>query len=290
MNPRLLKERYCEKTWSASDRMVFSPQWELHTALTHNTIRIDGSTTSEPMASTVEHELTNFAITGSHKLAETLRLWAGWSNAFEPNRGMMKMGDFLPLKQARETEVGVEFKRGPQKLQLSVYDIRKSNLAGRDPRDKNYVIPVGPARSSGVQFTARQSFESIALYAGATLQHARTTAATRSAQGPYLPGIADRYGALGGTWQLRMHDWPAVDLKMVATGARPGDSIGSFFTPGAAVWHLNVFGTVAGEAAAQRSIGLDNLFDMRYIRAIGETDYAWQGECRKLTLTWQQAL
>jgi outer membrane receptor protein involved in Fe transport len=186
-------------------------------------------------------------------------------------------------------EVGVGFERGRQKLQFSIYDIRQSNLAGRDPSDSNYLIPVGAARSSGLQFTARQSYEDFALYAGGTLQHARTTTTTSAAQGPYLPGIADRYGALGGTWQPRMHDRTAVDLKMIATGARPGDSTGSFFAPGAAVWNLNVSGTVAGGSTAEWSIGLVNLFDRRYVRALSAADNVWQGERRKLTLTWQQA-
>lgn len=288
LTPRLLKERYRENTWSASDRIEFSPQWELHAAVTHNTIHIDSSASNAPMVPVANHELTNLAITGSHRVDEALRVWIGLGNAFEPNRGMMKSGDFLPPKQARETEVGVAFERGRQKLQCAIYDIRQSNLAGRDPSDRNYLIPVGSARSSGLQFTVRQSFEGIVLYAGGTLQHARTTVPTSTAQGPYLPGIADRYGALGGTWQPRMHDRTTVDLKMIVTGARPGDSAGSFFAPGAAVWNLNVSGTVAGGSAAQWSIGLVNLFDRRYVRAIGAADNVWQGERRKLTLTWQQ--
>lgn len=290
LNPRQLKELYNEKTWSASDRIVFSPQWELHTALTHNTIRIDSSATSAPMMPAAAHELTNFTVTGSHKLAEDTRVWGGWSNAFEPNRGMMKSGAFLPPRQAKQSELGMEFKRGLQALQLTAYDVRQSNLAGRDPSDRNFVIPVGSARSSGIQFTARQGFENLAFYAGATLQHARTTTPTSASQGPYLPGIADRYGALRGTWRPSMRNSPTLDLKMVATGARPGDSVGSFFAPGAAVWHFNVAGNVEGNAAAQWSIGLANLFDRRYIRAISAADYVWQGERRKLTVTWQHAL
>ncbi len=286
LTPRVLKERYSESTWSASDRIEFSPKWELQTAVTRNTIHIDSSSTNAPMVPVASHELTNFAVTGSHRVDEALRVWVGWGNAFEPNRGMMKSGDFLPPKQAREAEVGAAFERDRQKLQFAIYDIRQSNLAGTDPSDRNYLIPVGSARSSGLQFTARQSFEDITLYAGGTLQHARTTTPTSVAQGPYLPGIADRYGALGGVWQSG--GWPTVDLKMIATGARPGDSKGSFFAPGAAVWHLNVSGTVAGGSTAQWSIGLVNLFDRRYIRAISAADNVWQGERRKLTLTWQQ--
>ena len=289
LTPRLLKERYSESTWSASDRIEFSPQWELQTAVTHNTIHIDSSASDTPMMPVANHKLTNFAITGSHKVDKYLRLWVGWGNAFEPNRGMMKSGDFLPPKQSRETEVGAAFERGRQKLQFSIYDIRQSNLAGADPSDRNYLIPVGAARSSGLQFTARQSIENFALYAGATFQHARTTTTTSAAQGPYLPGIADRYGALGGIWQPSMYDRTSVDLKMIATGPRPGNSAGSFFAPGVAVWHLNVSGTVAGESAAQWSIGLVNLFDRRYIRALSAADNVWQGERRKITLSWQQA-
>lgn len=289
LSSRMLKERYRENTWSASDRIEFSPQWSIHTAVTHNAIHIDSSASTAPMVPVANHELTNFAITGSHRVDDALRVWVGWGNAFEPNRGTMKSGDFLPPRQARETEIGVAFERDRQKLQFAIYDIRQSNLAGRDPSDSNYLIPVGAARSSGLQFTARQSFEDIALYAGGTLQHARTTTATSAAQGPYLPGIADRYGVLGGVWQSGVHDWPAVDLKMIATGPRPGDSTGSFFAPGAAVWHLNVFGTAAGVTDAQWSIGLVNLFDTRYIRALSAADYVWQGERRKLTLTWRQA-
>jgi iron complex outermembrane receptor protein len=289
LTPRMLKERYSERTWSASDRIVFSPQWELHTAVTHNTIHIDSSASNAPMVPVADHGLTNYAITGSHKVDEALRVWVGWGNAFEPNRGMMKSGDFLPPKQARETEVGVAFERGRQKLQFSTYDIRQSNLAGRDPSDSNYLIPVGAARSNGLQFTTRQSIENFALYAGATFQHARTTTTTSAAQGPYLPGIADRYGALGGTWQPSMYDRTTVDLKMIATGARPGNSTGSFFAPGVAVWNLNVSGTVASGLDAQWSIGLVNLFDRRYVRALSAVDYVWQGERRKLTLSWQQA-
>jgi hypothetical protein len=289
LTPKLLKERYGEKTWAVSDRIVFSPLWELHTALTHNVIGIESSSTGAPMVATAAHGLTNFAMTASHKPRDTTRIWVGWSNAFEPNRGMMKSGEFLPPKQAQETELGFEFKQGPQKLQVSLYDIRQSNLAGRDPSDRNYLIPVGAARSSGIQFTGRRNFENLVLYAGATLQHARTTAVTSATQGPYLPGIADSYGAMGGTWQSHMPNRFEVDLKMIATGVRPGDSTGSFFAPGAAVWHLNMFGTPSSIPGGQWSVGLLNLFDKRYIRALSASDYAWQGERRKLTLAWQQA-
>jgi outer membrane receptor protein involved in Fe transport len=290
LTPRLLKERYSEKTWAVSDRLVFSPRWELHTALTHNIIAIESSATDAPMATSAAHGLTNFAMTASHKPNDTTRMWVGWSNSFEPNRGTLKSGDFLPPKEAQETELGLEFKQGAQKLQISLYDIRQSNLAGRDPSDRNYLMPVGAARSSGVQFTGRRNVENLALYAGATLQHARTTTVTSAAQGSYLPGIADRYGAMGGTWQPRILSSPEVDLKMIATGARPGDSTGSFFAPGATVWNLNVSGKSASIATAQWSIGLFNVFDKRYIRALSAPDYAWQGERRKLALTWQQAL
>jgi outer membrane receptor protein involved in Fe transport len=288
--PRLLKERYSEKTWAVSDRLVFSPRWELHTALTHNIVDIESSATGAPMATSAAHGLTNFAMTASYKPIDTTRMWMGWSNAFEPNRGTMKSGEFLPPKQAQESELGFEFKQGTQKFQISLYDIRQSNLAGRDPSDRNYLIPVGAARSSGVQFTGRRNLENLALYAGATLQHARATMVTSAAQGTYLPGMADRYGAVGGTWQPRMSSSPEVDLKMIATGTRPGDSMGTFFAPGASVWHLNVFGKSASIAGAQWSIGLFNVFDKRYIRALSAPDYAWQGERRKLALTWQQAL
>lgn len=288
LTPRVLKERYSEKTWSVSDRIEFTPQWELHAAVTHNSIHIDSSASTAPMTPAADHKLTNFAVTGSHRLDEALRLWLGWGNAFEPNRGMMKSGDFLPPKKARETEVGMAFEQGRQKLQCALYDIRQSNLAGRDPSDINYLIPVGAARSSGVQFTARQNFEDFSLYGGATLQHARTTTPASTTQGPYLPGIADRYGALGGTWRPSLYDRTAVDLKMIATGPRPGDSTGSFFAPGAAVWHLSVSGSVAGNSDGQWSAGLINLFDRRYVRALSAADNVWQGERRKLTLSWQQ--
>ena len=83
---------------------------------------------------------------------------------------------------------------------------------------------------------------------------------------------------------------PEIDLKMVATGPRPGDSVGSFFAPGVAVWNLNISGKAPVNISAQWSVGLSNLLDTRYIRAISAADFVWQGERRKLTLTWQQAL
>ena len=290
LTPRLLKEQYSESTWAVSDRIVFSPRWELHGAVTHNAMRIESSATTAPMALVAVQGLTNVAVTGNHRLTDAMRLWVGWSDAFEPNRGQMKSGDFLPPKRARQTEFGGEFRQGTQKLQISIYDIDQSNLAGVDPADKNYVVPVGSARSSGLQFSARQSWASFAVYTGATFQRARTIVTTSAAQGPYLPGIADRYGVVGATWQPRERDGLSVDMKMIAIGDRPGDSVGSFFAPGAAVWNLNVSGKVPGVSAAQWSIGVTNLFDTAYIRALSAADFVWQGERRKLMVAWQQSL
>jgi outer membrane receptor protein involved in Fe transport len=290
LTPRVQNERYSERTLSASDRIELSPRWQLQAALTRNTIQIDSSASSAPMAPAAAHTLTNAALTVSHQLAESLRMWLGWSNAFEPNRGMVKSGDFLPPKQAQQLEMGTEFKQGNQSLQVTLFDVQQTNLAAVDPTDRNYLIPFGAARSSGLQFTARHAVETVTWYAGATLQSARVTTPTSAAQGVYLPGMADRYGAVGATWQPRTPHWPAVDLKMIAVGERPGDSNGSFFAPGAAVWNLNIFGKAPAARSAQWALSVQNLLDTRYVRALSTADFVWQGERRKVTLAWTQQL
>lgn len=290
LTPRVLKERYSEKTLSASDRIKLSPRWELQAALTRNTIQIDSSASSAPMTPAAAHTLTNLAFTASHQLAAALRVWLGGSNAFEPNRGMVKSGNFLPPKQAQQVELGTAFKQGDQSLQVTLFDIQQTNLAAVDPTDRNYLIPFGAARSSGLQFTARHTVDTITWYAGATLQNARVTTPTSASQGVYIPGMADRYGAVGATWQPRAAHWPTFDLKMLAIGERPGDSNGSFFAPGVAVWNLNVFGKAPGTLSAQWALGVWNLLDTRYVRALSAADYVWQGERRKFTLSWTQQL
>jgi len=295
-------ERYLEKTWALTDRITLSPQTELALAATHNRIGVQSSTSSKPMAPVAEHALTSYALTASHRPTEASRVWLGAGQTFEPNRGLMKSGDFLPPKKARQIELGASYEQAGQKLQAALFDTTQSNLAGADPSDKNYVVPVGAVHAQGLQLSARQPWGGWVLYGALTWQRVRNATPVSKTQGPYVTGTPERYGSFGASWQAAGAG-PLLDAKVVAVGARPGDDKASFYAPGAAVLNLSVSGKLSlgaldalggavGDSASkpgQWTLGLRNVFDRRYVRALTAADNVWQGERRTLTLAWQQA-
>jgi len=91
-------------------------------------------------------------------VTENVSLFAGVSNSFQPQSGLLPDGDSPDALEATSVEFGVKANFCDDRLltTLSFYDTQRENMLEADPTDPNgvFVIPLGTVKVRGVEFEA----------------------------------------------------------------------------------------------------------------------------------------
>jgi iron complex outermembrane recepter protein len=207
--------------------------------------------------------------------------WISRASSFVPVLGVTKDGSILPPQNATQNEIGYLHQTKSYTGSVSVFDIRQVNLPGVDPTNRNFLIPIGTVRSSGVSLFGKVDALEMTWQANTTYQSVRNTRPIRASQGVYVAGVPQVVGAL--TVSTLDSKKQGIGAWLTAFGAskRSADSQGTLYAAGYVRWDT---GLSYQRNAWRLSASLQNLFDLRYIQSLNASDNAWQGARRQLQL------
>ncbi|MBW4549524.1 MAG: TonB-dependent siderophore receptor [Aphanocapsa sp. GSE-SYN-MK-11-07L] len=83
---------------------------------------------------------------------EPISLYASFSTSFVPNNSTTATGELIKPTRGTQYEVGVKAELGRFSATLAAYQITKTNILTPDPDNPDFSIPVGEARSRGLEF------------------------------------------------------------------------------------------------------------------------------------------
>jgi len=203
---------------------------------------------------------------------ERVSAYVSWGRSFRYNQGSDAAGGAFPPEKGEAWEGGVKWKLadGAFTGTASLFRIEKDNVLVNDPGNSGFFIPVGGARSQGVEVEA-----SLQLPAGvtATAVYAFTdTKITRDTRpglvGSRLNNVPRHSGAVYANWRSAEDEPGSISLGggVVYVGRRPGDDVNSGFKLPS---YVTVRANAAYQLNARVSLHLDveNLFDAYYLES-----------------------
>lgn len=104
--------------------------------------------------------------------------YLSWSQSFEPETGVNRLGERLQPTRGEQTETGMRWQVPGRDLMLSaaLYQITQTNVSVSDPVDPNFSVQQGEVRSRGLELEARGSVtDSLSLILTYAYTDARTT-------------------------------------------------------------------------------------------------------------------
>ena len=299
LSPRFSYETYREKGLGASSVWQLQDV-ELRVGLRRSQIAIDSATSPNlPQLKVSSAAHNTFSVGLGYVLPGNQRIWLSQAESFQPNRGKLSSGAYLPPSLGRQRELGWERTwandakadwPGQQdsassysgKASLQAYDILQSNLPRRDPTDPDAFVLVGAVQSTGITAALDFQYGPMTFKSALTHQNARILNVT-AAQGSQLTGVPARFGSASVTAKTATGLWV---LQAQGASSLAGDARESFRAPGYAVYgaRWQAPPTANFGNALQWGVRLDNAFDRRYVRALSGADNVWQGQRRKLAL------
>ena len=300
LSPRFSYETYREKGLGASSVWQLRDV-ELRVGLRRAAVQIDSATSPNLAQLRVSDAAQNTVSLGlGYTLPSSQRVWLSYAESFQPNRGKLSGGTYLPASLGRQRELGWERTWVANKLDLSdntnqkgkvslqMFDITQSNLPRRDPLDPDAFVLIGAVRSTGITAALDLEHGPLTLKSAVTQQNARILNVTAT-QGNQLTGVPALFGAASVSAKTESGLWA---LQAQGAGKLPGDAKESFSAPGYVVygarWQAPLFANPV--RSLQWGVRVDNLLDKSYVRALTGADNVWQGQRRKLTIWADVAL
>lgn len=214
-------------------------------------------------------------------------LWLSQAQSFLPNRGTFSGGEHLPPSSGRQWEMGWRWSGSREgarhdTVALQVFSLRQTNVPAVDPGDPTAFVLKGTTASRGVVASATTHWGALSMRGALTMQTARIETPTGNGTGRFLVDTPDRWGALTLGYPLAEG---RMTWQMQAAERRPLDSAGSVWTPAYVVHNVEYRRKMASEKS-ELVLRLQNVADLRYARAATGVDNVWQGERRRLDVSW----
>ena len=285
LSPRFSYETYREKGLGASSVWQLQDV-ELRLGLRRSQVAIDSATSPTlPQLKVSDSAQNTFSVGLGYALPGNQRVWLSHAESFQPNRGRLSGGAYLPPSLGRQRELGWEHTWASAlsgKASLQAYDIVQSNLPRRDPADPDAFILIGAVRSTGLSAALDLQYDHLTFKSALTQQNARILNVT-AAQGDQLVGVPAKFGSASVSAKTASGVWA---LQAQGASSLAGDAKESFRAPGYVVYGARWQAPQTANAAKplQWGIRLDNLLDKSYVRALTGADNVWQGQRRKLTI------
>ena len=300
LSPRFSYETYREKGLGVSSVWQLQDV-ELRIGLRRSAVQIDSAASPSLPQLRVSDATQNTTSVGlGYALPGNQRVWLSYAESFQPNRGKLSVGAYLPASLGQQRELGWERAWAANKLDLSenanqngkvslqMFDIMQSNLPRRDPLDPDAFVLIGAVRSTGLTAALDLNYGQLAFKSAVTQQNARILNVT-AAQGNQLTGVPALFGSASVSAKTATGVWA---LQAQGAGKLAGDAKESFSAPGYVVygarWQAPT--SVNPAKSTQWGIRLDNLLDKSYVRALTGADNVWQGQRHKLTVWANVAL
>ena len=284
LSPRFVFESYREQGLGAASSFESGP-WELRFGARRSRITVESSVNPAVQeARVIDVGHTTLSAGAGWRWSAAQRVWLARTESFQPNRGRLRSGAYLPPSEGLQWELGWERRVGNHYFAMQVFDLRQSNLPARDPGDSDSFVVVGANRSRGLTASAGLRQAAYDLSGAITWQRVRVEDPVSASQGQFIVGVPATYGVLTAVAPSRLGRWTA---QVRGAASLPGDTQRSFRAPGYAVWN---FGWEAPTADTLRwGARVENAFDRRYVRALTGADNVWQGERRKFRV-WMEAV
>ena len=209
-----------------------------------------------------------------------LSLYTNYSGNFGPSNGAIQPnGQVAPPTTARSWEVGAktEFAGGRVVASLDYYDLTKTNLPTADPANPNFVLIIGAARSTGVEFDLQgQILPGWNVVANFASTDARVTQASNIASTPAGTPLGEVPKSTAHLWTT--YDVPGGPLQglkvgggITYTGAAPYLYEG-LNPPNIAAWQtvdlMASYGFTVQGRRVTAQINATNILDRRYFTDI----------------------
>ncbi|ADG11525.1 TonB-dependent siderophore receptor [Caulobacter segnis] len=219
--------------------------------------------------------------------SESVSAYVSWGRSFRYNQGADAAGGAFPPEKGEAWEAGVKWDAsGRLTGTASLFRIDKENILVNDPANSGFFIPVGGARSQGVEVEANlrlpMGITATAVYAYTDTEVTRDTRANML--GSHLSNIPLHSGALYANWRSRGEEPGSVTLGggVVYTGERTGDDANTGFKlPD----YMTARANLAYQVSKTVSLHLDveNLFDTYYLESSYSDVWITPGAPRTVT-------
>ncbi|MDP2824560.1 MAG: TonB-dependent siderophore receptor [Sulfuritalea sp.] len=200
-----------------------------------------------------------------------LSVYGNYVESFGTNNGISATGQSFDPQQARQYELGAkgELLDGKLTVSTALFDIIKTNTLTRDPANPLFSIPIGEARSRGLEIDVSGRIgRNWTVIGNFTYDQAEITKDNNGNQGKILPGVPARSGSIWAKYDIggETAEGFSFGAGVFLRGQRQGDTPNTFQLPGygradaMAAYRFKGFG--AKLATAQ--LNIQNVFDKVY--------------------------
>lgn len=147
---------------------------------------------------------------------------------------------------------------------LAFFHLTKQNLLTSDPVDPSFQIPIGEARSQGIEFELiGRATEKLNLIASYTYTDTKVTKNNDGTEGNQLPNVPKSSGAFWGTYDITGRF--KIGAGVYVAGRRQGNNANTLELPGyVRVDAMAAYKWQIGPSALTAQININNLLDKDY--------------------------
>ncbi|OWK28473.1 TonB-dependent siderophore receptor [Sphingomonas mucosissima] len=139
---------YIQDMWDVTDRLTLVGGARIdpyRQKIVNNNTGVTGRNIDEPV---------NFRVGGRYRVTDAIAVHANWGENFSLNTGTDSRGAGFGPETGRGYEVGIAAKLPGIDVAATWFDIRKKDILTTDPRDANFLAPVGSLVSRGIELDA----------------------------------------------------------------------------------------------------------------------------------------
>lgn len=207
-------------------------------------------------------------------------LYGNYVESFGTNNGVDAAGKAHDPQEARQIEAGVktELLEGKVTATVALFEITKTNILTRDPSNPAVSIPIGEARSQGVEFDVTGKIsDKWSVIGSLSLDSAEITKDNNGREGNRLPGVPLRSGSVWAKYDNgNTTEGLSFGAGVYLRGQREGDPNNTYQLPG--YGRVDAFMAykfkALGAKVATAQVNVNNLFDKTYF------DYGGSGGTR----------
>ncbi len=228
----------------------------------------------------------SYRVAGSYDLTPTLTLFAGYSNAYQPQSGITQAGTPITSLRARSVEAGVKLSlfEGRALWSSALYQIRQDNIAAcdRDPAltpeqidNCVFSVPFGNVRIRGFESELQGRItDDLQLSAGLALQDAVLTKSDAGFAGNRFANTPRVQASAFATWKLGALGLASATLRggVAHIGKRFGNSGNTIVLP--AYTRLDAGASWAFSSTTSLDLNVENLLDKAYVTAMQDNNSA----------------
>ena len=201
-----------------------------------------------------------------------MSIYGNYVESFGANNGVDAAGKAHDPQEGKQKEIGVktEMFDGKVTATAALFEITKTNLLTRDPNNLAVTIPIGEARSRGIELdiTGKIS-EKWSLIASASIDSAEITKdnSVVNREGKSLPGVPLRSGSVWAKYDNGSEtEGLSFGAGLYLRGQREGDPNNTYQLPG--YGRVDAFAAykfkALGAKVATAQVNVNNLFDKKY--------------------------